>query len=310
MRIAISGGTGFIGQALTKGFLAKGYEVFIISRAKKESAHANIHFLTWDDESLFHTLDGLDAFINLAGESLNSGRWTKERKKRIITSRITTTNKVHTLLCKLKNKPSIFINASAIGYYGTSEKETFTETTKEYGNDFLAETVVVWEKEAKKVEELGIRTVYARFGVVLGNEGGAFPKMLLPYKFGIGGNVGSGKQWLSWIHIDDVVGLLQYAINTQEIIGPLNITAPNPVTNEEFGKTIASVANKPHWLPVPKIALKVLLGEMSDLLLKGQRVIPKKAIENGYVFKYSSITNAISNLLNEEKKDEANNNVN
>ncbi|OZM57061.1 TIGR01777 family protein [Lottiidibacillus patelloidae] len=305
MRIAISGGTGFIGKALVNDFTRKGHEVYVLSRSTKQSSTPRINFLTWNDD-LQCELDGIDVFINLAGESLNSGRWTTKRKNRILKSRIEITHRVYTLLKELVNKPSVYINASAIGYYGTSEAKTFTEADLEHGIDFLAETVVAWEKEAQNVEQLGIRTVYSRFGVVLGTEGGAFPKMIMPYKFMIGGNVGSGKQWLSWIHIDDVVGLLQFAITNKDINGPINATAPNPVRNEMFGKAIAKTTGKPHWLSVPSFALHILLGEMSDLLLKGQKVLPEKALQHGYIFQYADINSALINLLNEEKNNETN----
>lgn len=197
----------------------------------------------------------------------------------------------------LHTKPHTFINASAIGYYGTSEIESFTEQHETPGNDFLANTVYSWEQEASKARSLGIRTIYARFGVVLGANEGALPKMLLPYQFYIGGTIGSGKQWLSWIHIDDVVRMMDFIIHKKEIDGPLNMTAPTPIRMKEFGETIATIMKKPHWLPVPSFIIQTLLGEMSILVLEGQRVLPIKAIEHGYQYTFPEIDHALQNIL-------------
>lgn len=242
------------------------------------------------------SLSSIDVVINLAGESINS-RWTKKQKKIILNSRIQTTKGLIKQLQALPAKPHTFINASAIGYYGTSETESFTEQHVTPGNDFLANTVYSWEQEASKARSLGIRTIYARFGVILGPDGGALPKMLLPYQFYIGGTVGSGKQWLSWIHIDDVASMIDFIIHKKEIDGPLNITAPEPIRMKGFGETIATIMKKPHWLPVPSFMLHALLGEMSILVLEGQHVLPSKAIEHGYQYTFPTIDHALQNIL-------------
>ncbi|MFD3448101.1 TIGR01777 family oxidoreductase [Microbacteriaceae bacterium 4G12] len=297
MRIAISGGTGFIGRALSAYLASNGHTVYILSRSNHAATEANIHYIQWKAEDESFPLTSIDAFINLAGESINSGRWTKERKERILTSRIYITKGNIRQLTALPKPPKVFINASAIGYYGTSLTETFTERHLRHGDDFLATTVVAWEQEAAKAEEFGIRTVYTRFGIVLGKDGGALPKMLLPYQLFIGGTVGSGKQWMSWVHLDDVVKMITFALETEAIQGPLNITAPHPITMKEFSQVIAKVMKKPHWIPVPSFALKLLLGEMSTLILDGQKVLPEKALHNGYVYSYANLEEALMNIL-------------
>ncbi|MED2753947.1 TIGR01777 family oxidoreductase [Bacillus thuringiensis] len=297
MKIAISGGTGFIGKYLSTFFVQKGYTVYILTRKKTtETSDPKLQYVQWTPDLQTFPLSSIDVVINLAGESINS-RWTKKQKKAILNSRIQTTKGLIKQLQALHKKPHTFINASAIGYYGTSEVESFTEQQETPGNDFLAETVFLWEQEAAKACSLGIRTIYTRFCVVLGADGGALPKMLLPYQFYIGGTIGSGKQWLSWIHIDDVVRMMDFIIHKKEIDGPLNMTAPTPIRMKEFGKTIAAATRKPHWLPVPSFMLHALLGEMSILVLEGQHVLPSKAIKHGYQYTFPAIDHALQNIL-------------
>ncbi|PHD57889.1 TIGR01777 family protein [Bacillus toyonensis] len=297
MKIAISGGTGFIGKYLSTFFIQKGYTVYILTRKNKiETSNPNLQYVQWTPDLPTFPLSSIDIVINLAGESINS-RWTKKQKEAILNSRIQATRGLIKQLQTLSTKPHTFINASAIGYYGTSETESFTEQQETPGNDFLAETVFLWEQEACKARSLEIRTIYARFGVILGADGGALPKMLLPYQFYIGGTIGSGNQWLSWIHIDDVVRMIDFIIHKEEINGPLNITAPLPIRMKEFGETMATIMKKPHWLPVPSFMLHALLGEMSILVLEGQHVLPSKAIEHGYQYTFPTIDHALQNIL-------------
>ena len=297
MKIAISGGTGFIGTYLSTFFIQKGHMVYILTRNKTtETSDPNLQYVQWTPNLQTFPLSSIDVVINLAGESINS-RWTKKQKKAIVNSRIQTTKGLIKQLQTLSIKPHTFINASAIGYYGTSETESFTEQHETPGDDFLANTVCSWEQEASKARSLGIRTVYARFGVVLSADGEALPKILLPYKLYIGGKIGTGNQWLSWIHIDDVVRLIDFIIHKKEIDGPLNITAPEPIRMKEFGETIATIMKKPHWLPVPSFILHALLGEMSILVLEGQHVLPSKAIEHGYQYTFPTIDHALQNIL-------------
>ncbi|MBU8908876.1 TIGR01777 family oxidoreductase [Desertibacillus haloalkaliphilus] len=300
MNIVIAGGSGFIGSALTERLTENGHHVYILTRStNKRSSSEKVTYLQWLTDTPFsiEEIGKVDAVINLAGESLNSGRWTKERKQRIVTSRETATRKLIELIKTLDHKPPVFINASAIGYYGFSQDEMFTERTQSDQHDFLATVCKQWEHEASKAEDLGIRTVYARFGLVLDKKNGALPQMLTPYRLCCGGTVGSGRQWLSWIHIEDAVRILEFALTNENIAGPLNLTAPHPEQMKPFGQTIATVLRRPHWLPVPSFALQALLGEMSVLVLKGQKVLPEKALTNGYQFQYPHLKGALQHLL-------------
>lgn len=299
MNIVIAGGTGLIGSHLVELLLKDDHHIYILTRnANNKKKTAKITYVNWlnEGDKPEEKLQNIDVVVNLAGQSINN-RWTKAEKKRILSSRISATKNCLTLIESLSKKPNVFLNASAVGFYGTSQTNTFTEADKKAGTDFLASVVEQWEAEATKAEKLGIRTVLLRLGVVLAKEGGALNKMLLPYKFFGGGTVGSGQQWLSWVHIDDVVKIIQFAIKNEQIIGPINITAPNPEQMKNFGKILATVLNKPHWLPAPSLALKLLLGEMSMLVLKGQKAIPKKAEESGYQFQYPELDGALKNLL-------------
>ncbi|MEH7239105.1 TIGR01777 family oxidoreductase [Bacillus sp. JJ1562] len=300
MKIAIAGGTGFVGKKLTDYLLGQNHEVFILTRnAAKTSHHSSLHFVEWlkTNSTPEIELQDVDAIINLAGESLNSGRWTEARKKRILESRLIATKEIVRIITSLPKKPKVLLNASAIGIYGTSERDTFTEEVAQIGNDFLANTVSAWEQEANKAADLGVRTCYFRLGVVLGDDGGALTRMVLPYKFFIGGTIGSGKQWLSWIHIDDVIQGIDFLLHHETVSGPVNFTAPNPMRMKEFGQTTGIVLNRPHWLPVPRFALQLLLGEMSVLVLEGQKVIPKKLVEHGFTFTYVTAEKALSNIF-------------
>lgn len=299
MRVAITGGTGFVGKVLTKRLLDLGHDVFILTRNRQtQSTKNNLTYVRWltEDSDPASMLKNIDVFVNLAGESINSGRWTAERKVRIRKSRIEATEQVLTILENLEDKPKTLINASAIGYYGTSLTKTFTERERESGNDFLATTVKLWEEKALQASAMGIRTALCRFGIILDNNEGALPRMALPYKFFVGGTVGSGEQWMSWIHIDDVVNAMIYIMENESLSGPINFTAPNPVKMNTLGKEIGKALGRPHWMPAPAFALKALLGEMSLLVLEGQQVLPNKLKEAGYTFSYSRIDEALKNI--------------
>ncbi|KOP70919.1 TIGR01777 family oxidoreductase [Cytobacillus solani] len=299
MKIAVTGGTGFVGHALTKEFVQKGHEVFILTRKMDVKENKKqVTYVQWLNEGdrPWEILEDVDVFINLAGESINSGRWSKNRKKRILKSRISATNEVEKILSRLQKKPEVLIQASAVGFYGISDSETFTEDSREAGDDFLARTVQQWEATAHNAEDLGIRTVYCRFGIILDDTDGALPRIALPYKAFAGGTVGSGDQWVSWIHLKDVVNGILFVAANKHVKGPVNFTAPNPVKMKEFGQTLGKVLHRPHWIPAPRFALKIALGEMSILVLEGQKVLPQKLLAHGYTFLYRDLKNALEDI--------------
>lgn len=302
MKIALAGGTGFIGKELIALLKDRGHTIYLLTRNSDKFHDEDINIIEWlnPENHPERYLEDMDAFVNLSGTPLNSGRWTLERKQEIVESRLNTVKEVHRILKTVRQKPKVFINASAIGFYGTSENQIYTEKETTAGVDFLAETVTKWEEEASHVYELGIRTVYARFGLILGTNGGALPKLILPYKLFMGGKLGTGQQWYSWIHIDDVARALLFCIQNSSLTGPVNITAPEPVQMDDFGRAIGQVLHRPHWTVVPSNILRLVLGEMSLLILKGQQVIPVKLLKNDFKFIYPKIEPALRNLIDNE----------
>lgn len=298
MRIVIAGGTGFIGQKLTDALIEAGHEVLILTRKEKAPA-GKISYVKWLEESASpeSQIGNADVFINLAGVSINNGRWNAAHQKQIYDSRMEATDELLRIISVLPKKPSAFINASAIGIYPSSFSAVYTEASLETAKDFLGKTVHDWEERAKQAESYSNRMAFMRFGVVLGNEGGAFPLMSLPYKFFAGGTVGSGKQWVSWVHITDVVRSILFVIEKENIHGPVNVTSPSPVRMKDFGKTIGAVLHRPHWLPVPSLMMKLALGQKSTLVLEGQHVIPEVLTEEGFQFMFPSLRLALEDLL-------------
>lgn len=294
MKIAISGGSGFIGTHLIHYLLKQHHEIVLITRTKKITTLPNVLGVTWADlERNSQPLEKLDAWVNLAGETLNQ-RWTAAAKSRIVHSRIDTIQQMAKLLEKLQNKPKVIINSSAIGIYGTSETETFSEKSATHSTDFLSDVVEQWEKATELFKD--IRVVKIRTGLVLGMDGGALPSMIMPYRYGVGGRVGKGSQWISWIHMQDLVRLFEYCLTEESLSGAVNATSPKPVTMDQFGKTIAKVWHRPHLFPVPGFVLKLLFGEMSILVLEGQRVLPELLLARGYVFQYTELEAALKQL--------------
>lgn len=299
MKVAIAGGTGLIGTNLTKQLLNKGHEVYILTRNPQNKQDSDgISHIQWltSEAAPEKKLEGIDGFINLAGESLNSGRWTEQKKKEILDSRIDVTKETVRILHALNKKPSVLINGSAVGYYGTSFEETFTEDDTEPGNDFLADVVARWEEEAKQAPD-ETRLVFSRFGIVLSAEDGALKKMLPPFKMGIGGRIGTGEQWMSWVHVEDVARALVYCLENENISGPVNITSPTPEKMNSFGRTLAEILDRPYWAPVPSNVLKIALGEMSVLILEGQQAVPQKLLDSGFEFEFPHLHEALYDLL-------------
>jgi uncharacterized protein (TIGR01777 family) len=240
---------------------------------------------------------GADAVVNLAGASIADGRWTAERKALLRASRIDTTRALVGALAKMNARPSVLVSASAIGFYGNRGSETLTEESKP-GADFLAGLAQEWEAEALKAEALGIRVVLARFGIILAREGGALPKMMMPFKIGAGGKLGSGEQWMSWVTLEDVVGILRFAIENASVRGAINVVSPQPLQNLEFTKVLARAMHRPALFPAPAFALRLALGEMADaLLLSSQRVLPQVLEKLGYRFLHSDLPAALNSLV-------------
>ncbi|MUV38706.1 Epimerase family protein [Lentibacillus sp. JNUCC-1] len=297
MNILLTGGTGFVGSRLTEHLKTGGHKLFILTRSPDHHENeASVTYVSYDITA--QDLPAIDAVINLAGESI-FGYWSKAKKQAIKESRISITEKVLDLVRTMDQKPAVWVNGSAVGYYGMSREKIFTEETTTPGDDFLAHVSSVWEKTASQAEKLGIRTVYTRFGVILG-DGGALSMMKLPVKYFAGGKIGDGEQWLSWVHIDDVVELITFCLHNNAISGPINATAPNPKQNDIFMKLVARTLHRPHWLPAPGFMIRTALGEMSQLIVRGQYVLPQKAQFNGYHFRYTDAETALKSILEKE----------
>lgn len=293
LNILITGGTGFIGRNLIKSFQANNHRSYILTRFPDNYTDTNDEIYISYDHPVAQ-LPTIHTVINLAGESL-FGYWSKRKREAILNSRIDTTNNVIEIIKKLHKRPDVFISGSAVGYYGTSEDLMFTEVTEKPGEDFLASVVVQWEKYAKQVEEMGIRIVYTRFGVVLGVDG-ALPYMSLPVKLFAGGKIGDGEQWISWIHIEDAIKLINFCIANEHINGSVNITAPNPRRNKDFMKKLAKVLKRPYWFPTPSPLIHAVMGEMSQLITKGQYVLPNKSLDAGFQFSYPNLEEALKEI--------------
>jgi uncharacterized protein len=301
MKILVAGASGMIGTALCSDLALAGHTVCRLVRpeSKSEGGPKDGFAVTWNPKTgeLGGAGVGPDAVVNLAGASIAEGRWSAERKELLRTSRIETTRALVQALAKMNVRPSVMVSASAIGVYGDRGDETLTETSKA-GTGFLAELSQEWEAEALKAEALGIRVVVARIGIVLAREGGALKKMLPPFKLGAGGRLGNGKQWMSWVALEEVVGILRMAIENASVRGPVNVVAPQPVRNAEFTKTLAKVLRRPALFPAPAFALRLALGEMADaLLLSSQRVVPGALEKVGYKFRQAELGPALASIL-------------
>ncbi|AFY34660.1 TIGR01777 family oxidoreductase [Calothrix sp. PCC 7507] len=305
MKIAVTGATGFVGSRLVARLHKEGHRVLVLTRninsAQKvfpAEAFPNVEIVAYTptvSDSWQSAIALCDGVVNLAGEPIAEERWTPAHKEEILNSRKLSTQKLVEAIANANPKPSVLINASAIGYYGTSETATFDETSSA-GNDFLSQVCQVWEAEATKVKDAGVRLVILRLGIILGM-GGALSKMITPFKLFAGGPIGSGRQWFSWIHLDDLVDLILQALTKPEIEGVYNATAPNPVRMADLSQTMGQVMNRPSWLPVPAFALEALLGDGAKVVLEGQKVIPKRVLESGFEYQYPQLQLALEQIL-------------
>ncbi len=297
MRILISGGSGLVGTALTGELRHAGHTLNRLVRPGGAGAPGDVGWDPISGKIETAGLEGVDAVVHLAGASIASGRWTESRKRLLRTSRVDATRHLVNGLERLARPPKVFVAASAIGYYGNRGDELLTEAS-EPGNDFLALLARDWEAESQRAEQRGIRTVRLRFGVILSARGGALPQMMLPFKMGVGGRLGTGEQWISWISLPDVVRLARHALENSELGGAVNAVAPSPVRNEEFTRIIARVLRRPALFPAPAFALRLALGEMADaLLLASQRVIPARMQAQNYGFLHPELETALRAVL-------------
>ncbi len=297
MRALITGATGFVGRRL----LERIDEPVVVTRnpetARQKLDGAEIH--AWDPmtEPLpAAALRGVEAVFHLAGEPIAEGRWNDAKRRRLMDSRKIGTENLVKGIAAVEQRPRVLVSASAIGFYGSRGDEVLTETSTA-GDDFLAEVCIAWEEASKPARDLAVRVVNPRIGIVLGDSGGALAKMLMPFKLGVGGRLGDGRQWMSWIHVDDLVGLMLLAAERSDIEGPMNATSPNPVTNREFTKVLAGVLHRPAVLPAPAFGLRLLLGEFAEVLLGSQRVLPKIAERCGYRFQYPDLVSALKTIV-------------
>ncbi|MBZ5503521.1 MAG: TIGR01777 family oxidoreductase [Acidobacteriia bacterium] len=297
MKILISGASGFVGQALVTALRAEGHTVARLVRPGGVLSPGDVSWNPMSATSDVSAMEGADAVVNLSGASIAAGRWTSQRKAILRSSRIDCTRVLVDTLLRLQRKPRVFLSASAIGYYGDRGGEVLTEASP-WGTDFLALLARDWEGEAIRAEHGGIRTVILRFGLILSAHGGALPKMLLPFKFGAGGRFGRGQQWMSWIELQDSLGIIRAAIADDRFSGPLNVVAPHPLRNVEFTRIVAAALRRPAIFPAPAFALRLLLGEMAGpLLLASQRVRPERLLSLGYQFRCDDLATTLRALL-------------
>jgi uncharacterized protein (TIGR01777 family) len=303
MKVIITGATGFIGRALCRKLLEAGYHVVALSRnadGGRKILGGGVVVKEWDGKSSRgwkELANGAYAIINLAGENISTGRWTQKKKQRILRSRLDAGKAVVEAVAEAQEKPRVVIQSSGIGYYGSTSDQMVDESSLP-GKGFLVDVAQEWEASTKKVESWDIRHVVIRTGVVLGREGGALPRLLTPFRFFVGGPLGSGKQWFPWIHLEDEVGAIRFLMEKEDLSGPFNLCAPEPVVMKHFCRTLGKVMGRPSWLPIPEFMLHLLFGQIAkEVLLSGQRAVPRRIIEDGYQFKYSSLRPALQEIL-------------
>lgn len=300
MKVAITGATGFVGSRLVERLSAEGHQILVLTRnlAAAQKVFPNLEIVAYTPTASGAWQEAIalcDGVVNLAGEPIAEKRWTPQQKQEILNSRKLGTQKIVEAIAKANPKPKVLVNASAIGYYGTSETATFDETSAP-GKDFLAQVCQAWEAEAQKVTQAGVRLVILRLGIVLG-QGGAIAKMIAPFKVFAGGPLGTGRQWFSWIYLDDLVNLIIQALTKPEMEGVFNATAPNPVRMSELAQTMGEIMQRPSWLPVPSFALETLLGEGAMVVLEGQQVLPQRTQASGFNYQYSTVKQALKEIV-------------
>ena len=302
MKIIITGGTGLIGRKLSVELVNSGHEVIVLSRFPMEYQDifpAGVKIKSWDAENasgLENILSKDVAIVNLAGASIASGRWTSMKKRVIIESRVNTGRAISEAIERAQIKPKVLVQSSAVGYYGVQNDQIITED-KPAGDDFLSNVCIQWEDSSADVERMGIRRLIIRTGVVLDSDEGALPRMVLPFRFFVGGPIGSGQQYLPWIHLDDEVRAIRFLIENEKAQGIFNLSAPNPVTNAQFAHILGRVLGKPSLIPAPTFAIRALFGEMSTVVLDGQRAIPERLLQSGFTFNYEYLEDALKNIL-------------
>ena len=300
MQVLITGATGLIGRQLCRELAAEGHGIAVLSRRPEGAAVVpDARAFRWEPEAGAppnEAWEGIDAVVHLAGEPVAAGRWTMEHKRRIRNSRVIGTRNLVEGMKASKHRPKVFVGGSAVGFYGNRGDEVLTEASPP-GQGFLSEVCQEWERESMRAEVFGARVALVRIGVVLSARGGALEKMAPPFKLGVGGRLASGKQWFPWIHIDDMSGILRHALQAPSIHGPINGVAPGIVDNEEFTRQLAAALHRPVFFPVPEFALRILMGEMAEVVLASQRVVPKVAEETGYRFCYPQLQPALEEIL-------------
>ncbi|MBC7543128.1 MAG: TIGR01777 family protein [Candidatus Sericytochromatia bacterium] len=297
MRIVVTGATGFIGGPLLKALIRDGHAVTVLSRTARSSP--DVTYLAWDGRTVGDwapAVDGADAVIHLAGDPIAEGRWTPAKKARIRNSRIAGTAAIVTAIERADVRPKVLISGSAVGFYGPRGTHRITEAEGP-GRDFLSQVCLEWESTARLVAVSGVRLVLLRTGIVLGNAGGALAKLLPLFRMGLGGSLGSGKQGFSWIHLDDEVGLILWALENDAVSGPLNASAPEPVSNADFTRALNHAVGRPGFLPVPAFALRLGMGEQADMLLTGAYAYPQQAQDKGYTFRFPTLSTALSDIV-------------
>jgi hypothetical protein len=303
-KIIISGATGFIGRVLCRELIDRGYEVVVLSRNPVKGTallSKSLQVVSWDAKTADgwqQFADGTLGIINLAGENIAGGRWTQPRKQKIIESRLAAGRAIVEVVSRARHKPRVVIQASGIGYYG-SRGDALLDETSAAGQGFLADVAAQWEQTTSAVVSMGVRQVIIRTGIVLGHDGGFLSRILLPFKLFMGGHMGSGTQWLSWIHRAAEVRAICFLLERDDLSGAFNLCAPNPLAAREFFRVVGTVMGRPSWLPVPGFALRLMLGEMAEeLILSGQRAVPRRLLEAGYHFKYPEAEAALQEILN------------